>query len=73
MDSRTGRIYTEAELEEMERKKQDIDHMVTILGRPDDVRRVSTAVKRMHSDEQKAARRAKNKRAKSSRKRNRHG
>ena len=73
MDSRTGYIYSEDEVEEMRRKKEDIDHMVTVFGKPEDVHRVSTAVKRMHSEEQKAARRAKNKRAKASRKKNRHG
>lgn len=71
MDSRTGRLYTDEEMEEMRLKKEDISHFVQIMGSKPDIEHVSSAVRRAYSQDMKSAARAKNKRAKASRRRNR--
>lgn len=69
MDPRNGVIYDEAQLLELDEETRD--RLVRIEGSKPDIERISTAVNRVYIQEQRVKARAKNKRAKASRKRNR--
>lgn len=78
MDSRTGQVYSEAEMAQM--SPEERKHLVEMTGDPPDIQRISRAVKMAYNGNltpkeirqgAKDARRAKNRVARKSRKNNR--
>lgn len=66
MDSRTGEVYLESEITQLKPKTKK--HLVEVDGRPEDIRRISKAVKKQNKrDLEKKIR----KEARRSRKKNR--
>ncbi len=67
MDPNTGRLYPSI----VEAKKDGVTMPVELVGTEEQAERISSAVKSVYTAEQKAAKKARRKTAKSSRKANR--